>query len=382
MQELGKVLIVEDSVTVNSYLSEILKVNGFITYCAHSGKEALHFIRNGQIPDLALLDIVLPDISGFNLFSEIANVNPGSQIPIIFLTGITDQEIIRKGLEYGAIDFISKPFNEVDLILKIKNHFRYINLFKKLQEKEKELTKYAQQLKESNSAKDRLFSIIGHDLRNPFGTLIGLSDLLIKRIEKMDMEKIQVLASRINSSAQQSFILLENLLDWSRIQTGALKPIKETINCKDIIHLIVNEIHEMAHLKEIEIRNHAITNVYSFVDLQMIKTVIRNLLSNAIKFTQVSGKIDIYLQSLQNKCYIVIKDNGLGMDKEQIENLFNPDSHLLKRGTTNETGTGLGLILCKEFIEMNAGTIKVASLPNKGTSMTIELPLINEEQVL
>ena len=365
----GKVLVVDDSKLINSYIVEILSNNHFFTSSAYSGEEALQMLKL-EVPDLILLDVVLPDITGFEVYEEILKDNSVKDIPVIFLTGSSDAENIKKGLELGAIDYILKPFKEIELTLKISNHFKIINANKLLKE-------YSKELEELNSTKNKFFSIIAHDLKNPLHVLMGLSEALVDDVQHFDIETIRKAAEGINSTSKKTFNLLENLLEWSRMQTGKLKAKPEKIYCKKIIDEVEPLFHDVAQKKGIKLIVEAKIDVAIYADFDMMKTVLRNLISNAIKFTNPNGVVKVDIKKYNDNCEIIVADNGTGIDPAHGNSIFRIDSSLSKVGTANETGTGLGLLLCKEFVEKNNGTIRVESQIGKGSRFIITLPLMN-----
>ncbi|RPH32991.1 MAG: hybrid sensor histidine kinase/response regulator [Bacteroidales bacterium] len=372
----GKVLVVDDSKLINSYISEILIKNNFLPISAYSGSEALQLLAEGM-PDLILLDIVLPDITGFEVYAEIHKDASVKDIPVIFLTGISDAENIKKGLELGAIDYIPKPFKDIELTLKIVNHFKTINANKQIKEREKKLEEYSRELEELNSTKNKFFSIIAHDLKNPLHLLMGLSNELMDNIQNLDIETVKEVVKGINSTSKQTFNLLENLLEWARMQTGNLQAKPERISCKAIIAEIKSLFDDAAKKKNIELIFENDTDAYIYADAAMMKTVLRNLVSNAIKFTSCNGEVSVNIQEHSDVCDIIVADNGIGIDPAHVEKIFRIDSKLSKIGTANEEGTGLGLLLCKEFVEKNNGAISVESQRGKGSRFIISMPLMD-----
>ncbi len=229
-------------------------------------------------------------------------------------------------------------------------------------------------LQELNATKDKFFSIIAHDLKNPFNALIGFSDLIYNNTSKYSVERIQQLALRMNVSAKQAFNLLENLLSWSRIQTGNLVPKIQNLSAVDII----TEVHQLflaaADAKNIIISLHYRELIYVNADRQMLNTVLRNLISNAIKFSHPHGKIELKLELRQQEVLFSVADTGIGIETDYINEIFKIENRYSKPGTADEKGTGLGLILAKDFIELHHGKIWVESEINKGTTFYFTLP--------
>lgn len=230
-------------------------------------------------------------------------------------------------------------------------------------------------LGELNTTKDKLFSIIAHDLRNQFNVLISFSDILLKDINTMPETERFYFLSQIESVSRTTYGLLSNLLHWARSQTGNLVIKKEILIVNNLINSVCEELNGSIISKELLIKfdNQQIVIVYS--DEDILRTVIRNLISNAIKFSHQNGKIDINLVEFENELEIEIKDFGTGMDEEQQEMIFHVGG-ITKKGTAKEEGTGLGLTICKEFIDKLGGRIWFKSTLGVGTSMffTVELP--------
>jgi two-component system sensor histidine kinase/response regulator len=240
---------------------------------------------------------------------------------------------------------------------------------------EKALVESEAKLKELNATKDKFFNIVAHDLKNPFTSLLGSTELLFENIHQLDTEKIRKLAQILNDSAKSGFAILQNLLDWSRSQTGQIKFNPEKINLKELIDEHIADLHLTASNKEIEISSDAKEDIYLFVDKNMINTVLRNLLSNAVKFTNRHGKVMVSSVISRNEITISVKDNGIGISGENIEKLFRIDTKYSRPGTYKEQGTGLGLKLSKEFVEKQGGKIWVESVENKGSEFKFSIPV-------
>jgi len=233
-------------------------------------------------------------------------------------------------------------------------------------------------LKLLNSTKDKFFSIIAHDLKNPFNSIKGFTELLIENIASYDEEKRLKFLKIIKGSTTKASDLLNNLLIWANSQSGTIKfnPVKIELvkQVSDVISLV--EIQAIN--KEISIYNNVYHFLYVNADVNMLNTILRNLLSNAIKFTNPEGEIHISSSVKNNFITISIKDNGVGMSADSIENLFNIENKNCSIGTANEQGSGLGLILCKDFIEKNGGQISVKSTLGKGSEFIFSLPVYKE----
>ena len=233
---------------------------------------------------------------------------------------------------------------------------------------------YAKELQLLNQTKDKFFSIIAHDLKNPFITILGFSELLHTDFNELSDEEKLYYIEEMKKSAETSHNLLQNLLQWSRSQTGRIDFNPADISIDELIFQNIVLLTPTAERKNISINYTADKNNHVFADNDMIDTVIRNLISNAIKFTNRDGKISISTDSTGPLLKVSVKDNGTGMSKEVKEKLFRLDVNQSTAGTDNETGTGLGLILCKEFIQKNGGTISVESEEGSGTTFSIMLP--------
>ncbi len=244
-----------------------------------------------------------------------------------------------------------------------------------IEEQSQMLEEANDELKKLNSSKDKFFSIIAHDLRGPFQNILGFSEILSENYEDMDDVQKKDLADNINVSSKKVFHLLENLLKWAASQTKNISFTPEIINIEEIIGDSIHLLGDMAKNKKIEIifKKPEVEHVYA--DREMMKTVIRNLIGNALKFTLAGGTIDVEVTQSDPYASIMVKDNGIGMDKKYLQNLFSIENMESRPGTENERGSGLGLILCKEFIEKNGGRLKVESSKGAGSKFSFTLPL-------
>jgi len=361
-----EILIVDDIPDNIQLLSHILNEQNFDISFSTSGKQALATIIFNP-PNLILLDIAMPEMDGFQVCTELKKNPITAGIPIIFLTAKTQPEDIVKGFELGAVDYITKPFNTAELISRVNTH---LNL-KKAQDIIKQQNK---ELEELNATKDKFFSIIAHDLKNPFHTLIGFSELILDNYANYDSEKIKKFVAMMHDTSKQGHNLLENLLQWSRNQTGRIEWEPIVVDLQLLVTYTFNQLKSNAIKKQISLINEIPDKTYLRADTNMLSTVLRNLISNALKFSPVNTKIEVSSIDNEDDVQISIKDYGVGISAQNLERLFRIDESYTTLGTEKEKGTGLGLLLCKEFIEKHGGKITVKSKENEGSSFIFSIP--------
>ncbi len=257
----------------------------------------------------------------------------------------------------------------------IEEQIEQIQREKKAVELQKEIIeKQAAKLEQSNKTKDKFFSIIAHDLRNPFQTMLGYTEYLYSDIDSFDKKEVKEGLETIKNSSQTLLNLTENLLTWANIQTGKVSPNPVDFVLHDLVQGNERLFSQSAKQKGIDLFTESDSDISLFADYNMVNTVIRNLVSNSIKFTNSGGSVSIKTECREGICSIIIADTGIGMNQELIKGVMSLDSKSTREGTNNETGTGLGLVLCKEMVEMNNGTISISSEEGKGTTFVVELP--------
>lgn len=241
---------------------------------------------------------------------------------------------------------------------------------------EKKLKDSKNKLKELNSTKDKLFSIIAHDLRGPFNSIEGFSDLIMNNLGRFNQVELKKYLGLINTSANNSINLLDNLLNWAKSQTDQIVFSPKKINITAIIGEILNLLEPTALVKNITLKQRQSEPIKCFADENMTRVVIRNLISNAIKFTNENGEIIVTQKTIKKEIEITVSDNGVGIKKEIIKEIFDVSKNKSTLGTANEKGSGLGLLLCKEFVRKNCGEIWVESIEGKGSDFKFTLPII------
>lgn len=323
---------------------------------------------------------ILSDFNGTDLFHHHANHNPENTVSEI-------TETVAKGLIWRGNTCHARKsgelfweFSTISPIYDNEGHLTgYIKVSEDITEKRKSeeaIKKYADELRESNASKDKMFSIIAHDLRTPFNGLLAFSDVLSTDYDLLSKEEVHEYIGVINDLSRNTFNLLEKLLQWSRLQTGRMEFNPVNFALKDSVETVINLLSANARGKKITFTADIDPGIKIFADANMVNSVIRNITSNAIKFTPENGSVKINAVILQDKmAEICISDTGVGLKQQDIDKLFRVEIQYSTKGTGGESGTGLGLLLCKEFVEKNGGSIRVESEPEKGSRFIFTLPL-------
>jgi len=334
--------------------SEIVELN--LTGAAMLGKERL-YLKNKSLSDLITDSTKL-------IFSDfIKNVFKGSDKESCEVIFKTDNKLPLFVLITGII---SK--NEKQCFLTV------INITKRRQA-ELLIERQNQELKELYATKDKLFSIIAHDLRSPFNSILGYSELLIENAKSNHDDETVAFSGIINTSANNTLHLLDNLLNWAKSQTGQISFNPEKINLSDVIKEIIEILNPTAKFKNISIKFLQSTDFEIYADNNMLHTILRNLIHNAIKFTDLNGKIEINTRLEKDMIHVTVSDNGVGMDQTTMNKLFGSDTSCTTQGTAKEHGSGLGLLICKEFVEKHGGTIGVESESGNGSIFHFTFPV-------
>ncbi len=283
----------------------------------------------------------------------------------IALVSVAEDITERKKTEEEIRRYIEELQVSKDLLE--ENAEELIELNAKLYESEKQLI-------ELNNNKDKFFSIISHDLRSPFNSLVGLSDILVNDIDSLSNEEVKYFSRNIYDASKGVLNLVDRLLEWSRLQTGKIHFAPKTVS----LYKLVNEISEVLKgntiKKNIDLRNEVRENTFIFADEDMLTSILQNLISNALKFTGINGHIKIFDRDADNFIEVYVRDDGIGMTDDAAGKLFHIETSTTTLGTAHEKGTGLGLILCKELVEKNNGKIRVKSLAGKGTTFIFSVP--------
>jgi len=372
--DMYKILVVNDDIcslqTIVAYVEE--SSSNYIVFQALNGLTGLKIAIDKQ-PDLIIADWDMPGMDGITYIKELKKTEETKDIPIIMATAVmTDSEHLKIALDAGAVDYVRIPVDKVELTARVYSML--------------ELSKSYRQIKELNATKDKFFSIIAHDLRNPFNSLISLSSGLLDGYVELDENRQKKYFASINESARNGYKLLENLLQWSRSQTGKMKFRPEEIQVKELTDEALELLESFAFEKDIKINIETPANLIVNGDRDMLNTIFRNIISNAIKFTHPGGFITVSANRVefknsnlnyQHAIEFKVSDTGIGISKKNIDNLFRIDVNNSTLGTAKERGSGLGLLLCKEFVKQHGGDLSVESEECTGSTFSFFIPEAN-----
>jgi len=396
-----KILLVDDNENNLLSIEVVLQKEGYEFCRATSGKEALRILLKEEDFTLILLDVKMPIMDGYETAELIYQRDKLKNIPIIFITAHDYEEAaVFKGYRAGAVDFIRKPFNPEILRSKVavftelyrKNQLlsqqeeklQAINsellqlnreLEKRVLERTVALERLNIELTALNSSKDKFLSVISHDLRNPLTSLLASSANLDRDAEKLKPEQVRMFSGIINRTSQKILNQLNELVDWAKEQRE-----KTHFNPQKFeLHRGVEESLELlkasASQKRIQLNNHVPKEIYLHADMMMFRSILQNLVTNAIKFTPEGGEnVSVSATRKDSGVEICVQDFGIGMPQKTIDVLFDKMTSTSHVGTNAEKGTGLGLLLVRDFIVQHGGAIQVESDPQKGTCFLFTLP--------
>jgi len=340
---------------------------------ANNGLNALKMLQHNTYT-LVLCDLMMPDIDGFEVYKRAKEIPNNYNLPFIFISANQDRNMAVKGLELGAFDFLKKPYDITELILKSRNLCRLKLFYDKQVHLLSELEETNIKLEESNAQKDEVLRIVSHDMRNPLGNMIGLAQILYDEPEQIP-EDIQSISEIIIRSGENLLTIVNTLLDAAQLESGKIQLNLTKTDLIKIIHEEVEQFYYSAKQKQIDLSfvcdlQHAIITI----DEPKIRQSIANLISNAIKFTSIDGLVTIVLTYEDSNYSIKVVDDGIGIAEKSLPFIFDKFSSIQRSGTKNERGTGLGLSIVKAFINLHKGKIEVESSVNSGTCFRILLP--------
>jgi two-component system sensor histidine kinase/response regulator len=367
-----RILVAEDDFLVGQEIIHALKFLGYEKIeLASNGEKAVEMAITKK-PDIILMDIEMPKMNGIEAARRITLKMP---IPIVILTAHESSDYIEQAVSIGVGAYLTKPARPEEIerafAIAMARHQDILmreGLIRELEENRR-------QLNEAIVTKDKFFKIIAHDLKNPVFGIQGLIELLDHNYDEYSTETKKELIHAIKIAADKISELLMNLLHWARTQDGSIKNDPEKITLSKTVLTAIRPLEAAAKEKSIQIEIKIREGSTVFADLFMLTTILRNLISNAIKFTNPGGQISVSSRRSGELEQISIKDNGIGMDESTINRLFRLEEGFSTSGTSGEAGSGLGLILCKEFIERNNGILSIESQAGKGSDFIFTVPI-------
>lgn len=377
-KKLPSILVIEDTPATLSVLFNLLDDAGFEVLVALNGERALSVAEEGR-PDLILLDVLLAGIDGFETCRRLKASEATCEIPIIFMTALTKTDDKIKGFELGAVDYITKPFEPEEVLMRIKTHLTIQQLQQDLQLKNEELYAALERERELNQLKSRFISIASHEFRTPLSTILFSKDLLKRYCQKVGQPDEPGMANDIHEqldsitrAVKQMTATLDEVLMITKSEAGkvSFSPILTNVTalCREVVEkweAMSTEAHSVIFSNQGE-------PIQALVDPKLFETIVSNLLSNAIKYSPQGGEVRCELALVAENIRLVVQDQGIGITEEDQRHLF----EAFHRGVNamKIQGTGLGLSIVKQFVELHEGTISVESEVRKGSTFTICVP--------
>ena len=360
-----KILIVDDVVS-NVLLLKILLSNEKFQVCTANCDNMCIEQAKSEKSDLILLDVMMPDISGFDTAVILKKDPELRDIPIIFLTALNSPADLVKGFQVGASDFLSKPFNKEELIVRVMHQITLVAAKRLIEKQNRELMA-------TINNRDKMYSVIAHDLRSPMASIRMVLNLVVASTspELVGAELFELL-DKANKESEEVHDLLDNLLKWTKSQTGRLNVVLQDLDLNDIIPGVVDIFEVIASTKKIHLSYSGCSTIVR-ADNDMLKTIVRNFMSNAIKFSPEDSTIEITVLSDSDFAKISVRDHGVGIASDRIGTIFHKGETTY--GTGGEEGSGLGLQLCQDFARKIGGDVMVESAEGQGSTFSVLVPL-------
>ncbi len=364
------VVIVDDVVKNLRVLGTMLEEEDFDVAVAQDGLEAIEMIK-ADPPDLILLDIMMPEMNGWQVCEKLKASEITREIPVIFLTAKTETEDIVKGFQIGGVDYVTKPFNKEELLVRIKTHLE-------LKFARDVIVKQNIELKELNKEKNEFLGIAAHDLKNPLSGIKGLSELIA--LGDLSEEEVIDFANHIKSSSEFMFNLITDLLDINSIEEGKLNLHYDNFEVQELLITAVKEFKARAEAKNIELLHDFQTEgVNIHADPGKARQIVENIISNAIKFSPFDKRVWLrsYISENGTHAVIEVQDEGPGISEEDKRKLFGKFARLSARPTGEEHSTGLGLSIVKKLVEAMDGSIRCESILDEGSTFIFTFAISN-----
>lgn len=366
-----KILIVDDVVS-NVLLLKILLSNEKFQVCTASNGNMCIEMAKKEKPDLILLDVMMPDLNGLDAAVIMKKDPEIADIPIIFLTALNNPSDLVKGFQCGANDFLTKPFNKEELVMRVMHQIQLVAA-------KRIIVKQNEELKRTINNRDKMYSVIAHDLRSPMASIRMVLNLAVNMVTPDVVgEEIFSLLDKANRESEDVHDLLDNLLKWTKSQTGRLNVVYQDMELDDVVPGVVDIFRMIAEMKKINLQYIPCDEkLVVHADNDMIKTILRNFLSNAIKFTPEGKGIEVYFKREGDFARVCVRDHGVGIAADRVDSIFHKGETTY--GTGGEEGSGLGLQLCQDFSRKNGGDAYVESVEGEGSTFSFTIPLKKDE---
>ncbi|MDH5784093.1 MAG: hybrid sensor histidine kinase/response regulator [Chromatiales bacterium] len=359
-QQKPLVLIVDDNETNVKLVEQFLMHDGRYDYLSTTNPTAVMEICRNTPVDMVLLDIMMPEMDGYQVCAQLKAQHATRDIPVIFLTAKHDMESIIKGFNTGGVDYLIKPINGMELMARMTTHLN--------------LRRQEQELRALNATKDRFIAIIAEDLRSPITGLRGVLQMLASKFDTLSTDQIHDYIDMAHLAADSLDSLAENLIQWSAINDGNPPLSLHQLDLHALFSSAIQRVRAENLQKEIVFELDITEGSFAYADENALMLVALNLLRNAVAFSHHGGQVYIGAEESEGRWQIRIDDQGIGIAPEEQEKLFRLDTRFTRVGTSGEKGSGMGLLLCQEIMQRIGGTISLESQPDKGTHLKLSLP--------
>ncbi|MCT1524673.1 hybrid sensor histidine kinase/response regulator [Sphingobacterium hotanense] len=367
------ILVAEDNPIHSLILENILRMQGYGVLLADSFDKAFSILSKDHV-DLILMDVIMGDMSGFDIVKTIMETPEYQDIPVMFITSLDSTEDIIRGFDAGAVDYIRKPFEPQILLRRVRQQINLLYQRKIIEVQKKSL-------EAAIASRDQIYAIISHDLRTPIASLKMILNILSLQEVHKDQESLRQMVYSGNDIAEQLFSLLDNLLKWTKSRLGMLSFVPQSVQFDEVIFGVVEVLRPTALLKDITIETCIESCITIYFDTDILKSVIRNLLINALKFSHQGSSVKILLYSEGSCAVMEVVDTGIGMDESIQKSIRESMPSGSRPGTANEQGSGLGLWIVKQFVQGKEGEFFFESVENQGSKFGLRIPKLDRKEL-
>lgn len=302
---------------------------------------------------------MMPEMDGYEVLQHLKSNPETNNIPVIIMSALSDMQSIVKGYQLGATEYVTKPFQREELVKRVAHRYELFSI-----------KRIKQELENTIESRDTLYSVIAHDLRSPLGSLKMMNNAILMMVDKNQVsDEVYEMLQMMNKTSEEIFQLLDNLLKWAKNRLNKQNIYRQQVDINSIVNSTAEIFIPMATQKGISIMLEGLDKeLMGSTDIDMVKTIVRNLISNAVKFSYEKGLITVSTKTDGDFVVVSVKDSGKGIKKEDQGKLLRPNTHFTSYGTNNEKGSGLGLMLCKDFVEQLGGKLWFDSEEGKGTT--------------